>query len=241
MTLSIITGTTGNDSLTGTTGSNSMHGGAGNDMLNGGKGNDHLWGDDGDDVLNAGDDYNPIGKYDGDFLYGGNGNDTLNGGGGSDGLSGDEGDDVLFGKAGNDFLYGGAGNDTLDGGTGIDILYGGTGKDSLTGGAGTDYFYYRDVRESSGNMDTITDFKPGVDKIVLYEMDASTLTPKFNDTFAFIGGRNFTKAGQVRFDSATHILYLNTNGDLAPDCAIYLPDVVITTGANSLQASDFFL
>lgn len=49
--MTIITGTTGNDTLTGGTGDDTLTGGAGNDTLNGGGGQDWLEGGDGNDYL----------------------------------------------------------------------------------------------------------------------------------------------------------------------------------------------
>lgn len=101
-----------------------------------------------------------------DWLAGGNGNDTINGGDGNDTLFGDAGADRLNGGTGHDLLKGGSGNDTLDGGTGRDILWGGAGNDVLTGGADQDKFVF-ETKFGSGNVDTITDFNPAQDTIVI--------------------------------------------------------------------------
>lgn len=199
-------------------------------IVSGSKGSDHsdhLWGGAGNDTISGlgGDD----------FIYCGDGDDSASGGDGSDRLSGNAGNDVLSGDAGNDFLYGDAGNDTLNGGIGIDLLDGGMGKDILTGGSGTDYFHYWYTNESGkgNNMDIITDFMHGVDKIDLHNIDANDQTPLFNDTFTFIGDHDFNRAGQVRFSNG--ILYINSNSDLGYDSAIQLNGVTV------LQSSDFFL
>jgi VCBS repeat-containing protein len=83
----------------------------------------------------------------------GNGGDTAFGG---------DGADSLVGGNGKDFLNGGAGIDHLDGGNGNDILVGGAGDDVLTGGNGTDVF----VMSVDSGRDTITDFRPVIDRIV---------------------------------------------------------------------------
>lgn len=204
-----------------------IYGSSGNDAISGSKGADLIWGGDGNDTIS--------GLSGNDFLYCGNGDDTASGENGSDRLSGNAGNDFLSGNAGNDFLYGDAGNDTLNGGIGIDLLDGGMGKDILTGGAGIDYFHYWYANESGkdADMDIITDFTHGVDKIDLHNIDAKDLTPLFNDTFKFIGEQNFNRAGQVRF--ANGILYININSDLGYDSAIQLNGVTV------LQSSDFFL
>ena len=44
---------------------------------------------------------------------------------------------------------------------------GGTGNDTLTGGAGADKFVFASALNSLTNVDTITDFVSGTDKLVL--------------------------------------------------------------------------
>ena len=61
-------------------------------------------------------------------------------------------------------IDGTAGNDNLVGTSGNDAITGFAGRDTLTGGAGADQFIYTSVLDSG---DTITDFQPGQDKIVL--------------------------------------------------------------------------
>lgn len=103
---------------------------------------------------------------------GGNGNNTLNGTSGRDELKGKNGNDILNGGNGNDTLIGGNGKDTLNGGisndillggNGDDLLNGGQGNDTLTGGKGSDRF----VLAAGAGIDTITDFKDGLDQLAL--------------------------------------------------------------------------
>jgi Ca2+-binding RTX toxin-like protein len=76
-----------------------------------------------------------------------------------------EGDDVGFGSQGNDSISGGLGNDTISGDAGDDSISGGLGDDFLTGGEGADTFVFEEI--TPGEIDTITDFTPGEDKIQL--------------------------------------------------------------------------
>ncbi|WP_165978758.1 M10 family metallopeptidase C-terminal domain-containing protein [Antarcticimicrobium luteum] len=103
-----------------------------------------------------------------DTLLGGASGDTLKGGPGKDVLSGGVGDDRLEGGGGDDILEGGEGDDRLIGGPGDDKLIGGPGDDRLTGGPGADEFHFSALRTVI-NTNRITDFEPGVDKIVIDE------------------------------------------------------------------------
>ncbi|QSJ15323.1 FG-GAP repeat protein [Nostoc sp. UHCC 0702] len=85
-------------------------------------------------------------------------------------FTGTKGRDVLIGTGSNNTIDGKGGNDDISGGAGDDVLVGGTGSDVLTGGAGNDLFVYTSIRDA---RDRITDFSPGVDKIVFTELFAS--------------------------------------------------------------------
>lgn len=115
-----------------------------------------------------------------DVMLGSAGYQNLIGGYGDDTLRGGNGSDILFGYSGidknaknftalftdNDFLDGGAGNDKILGDFGNDVLIGGLGIDTLEGGTGSDRFVF-DAAIGSGNVDILTDFMIGVDKIIL--------------------------------------------------------------------------
>lgn len=64
-------------------------------------------------------------------------------------------------------IVGTAGADSLVGSSGNDAITGFAGRDTLTGGAGLDLFIYASVLDGG---DTITDFQPGQDKIVLTQL-----------------------------------------------------------------------
>src|SRR5262249_23760635 len=80
----------------------------------------------------------------------GNGVDTFDGTGGPSGQ-----------------VFGDAGNDVLGGGGHADRLHGGAGNDKLTGHGGADKFFFDTALNPVTNVDHITDFTAGVDKIVL--------------------------------------------------------------------------
>lgn len=200
----------GADAINGTGNSldNDITGNSNNNTLSGLSGNDSLFGLDGNDSLN-----------------GGNGNDTLDGGSGNDTLSGANGDDTLFGLDDNDALDGGNGNDILDGGSGNDTLIGGAGGDILTGGAGASVTYTAPAHSNGANIDTITDFLNGADKIDLSAIDANSGVGG-NQAFTFIGAAAFSAGvagrGQLRYDSATGSLQGNVNTNTAAEFEIHL-------------------
>ncbi|MDO4249417.1 MAG: family 16 glycosylhydrolase, partial [Neisseria sp.] len=66
----------------------------------------------------------------------------------------------------NNTLQGDAKNNVLDGLAGDDRLAGGLGNDTLTGGDGRDVFVF-DTALGENNIDTIVDFNPGTDMIML--------------------------------------------------------------------------
>ena len=72
-------------------------------------------------------------------------------------IDGDGMNNRLEGMGGNDILSGGANNDTL---------IGGAGDDRMSGGAHADRFVFQAVNSGS-QYDTINNFQPGIDKIVI--------------------------------------------------------------------------
>lgn len=168
------------------------------------------------------------------------GNDKLSGGAGNDTLYGYDGNDKLLGGTGNDTLFGGRGNDNLQGGAGNDVLVGGSGIDVLSGGAGRDVFVYDIAAEAAitggrlrvANLERITDFISGEDKIDLCWIDANSATPGDDAFSRLIVSGDFTAPGQLKFDSASHVLSGNTNADSQADFAILL------VGVNSLSIAD---
>jgi Ca2+-binding RTX toxin-like protein len=120
--------------------------------------------------------------------------------------------DSFDGKGGiSGQIFGEAGNDTLLGGARGDRIHGGDGNDLLTGRAGADRFFFDTTLNAATNVDRITDFKHGVDKIVLSALD-----------FAGIGGPGVLGAGQFfagagAHDVNDHIIYNPNNGFLSYD------------------------
>ena len=230
----------GNDYVSGGANYDFVDGGEGNDQVFGGDGGDLVQGGYGDDLVSgdAGND-STIGGYGNDRLYGGAGNDYMNGGDGDDFMNGQSGNDLMYGYAGADFLIGSTGNDKLFGGLGNDTLDGGVGVDVMTGGAGVDKFVFRALNESLiGSRDAIVDFQHLVDKMDVSFIDARA-TQSGNQAFSYIGGSNFSNAGQIRsvYDAANNrtVVSFNTDNDSAAEMIVNL------TGRITLSSADFIL
>lgn len=135
--MSVLSGTSSNDTLRGGNKSQCIDGLGGNDSIEPGNARDIVFGGAGDDSVQA--------SNGGDTIYGGSGNDVLTGGNSADVLWGGSGDDHLVGANGPDVLRGGAGKDVMEGGNGPDtfiiaaeceavageILRGGAGNDTV--------------------------------------------------------------------------------------------------------------
>ncbi len=150
----------GDDWLFGGVGFDTLFGGSGDDRIWGGNGRDRVYMGDGDDLYSDNAQEGELGR---DTVFGGFGRDTIQGGAGNDHFYGMDGDDVIFARLGDDWLFGGAGKDQLNGGAGRDWLFAGGGADTLTGGAGADVFVFA----SDQQIDWITDFSPGEDRVRL--------------------------------------------------------------------------
>jgi Ca2+-binding RTX toxin-like protein len=151
------------------------------------------------------------GKITGNVFLGG-GNDVYSGIGRASGvISGSGGNDRLTGGAGADFLNGGPDNDLLRGAAGNDKLAGDFGLDTLTGGAGRDRFLFQSALDPVFNVDRITDFAVGVDKIVLGD-----------GLFTRLGADGLLAAarfhvGAAAADASDRIIYNPNNGFLFYD------------------------
>jgi serralysin len=142
------------------------------------------------------------------------------------------------GGSGNDKLTGNAAANTLKGGAGKDVLDGLTGKDALYGGSGADTFIF-DTPISSGNVDTIYDFRPVDDTIRLENAVFPALTK--TGTLA----SSYFHIGRAAHDANDHVIYNNGTGAL-----LYDPDGIGGAAAQKfaqlspgllLKAVDFFV
>jgi Ca2+-binding RTX toxin-like protein len=151
-----------------------------------------------------------VSEVKGQTLHGTETANSLTGNISDDVIYGLGGADNLMGGAGDDHLYGGAGNDKLSGGIGNDILVGGIGADSLEGGMGVDRFVFNDLTVP----DTIRDFRPGVDRIVLDNSVFTALSEGDLNASAFqVVRKNFNPVP----DADDRIIYNQKTGTLSYD------------------------
>ena len=128
--------------------------------------------------------------------------------------------DKLIGGDANDILIGRSGKDVLIGGLGNDRLIGGFGNDILTGGSGKDYFVFNTTPNSKSNIDTITDFVSGTDKLQFSKTIFSALS-----TGVGTGNGKTLPASEFVSDpiatqgttATSHLIYNSTSGGLYYD------------------------
>ena len=150
-------------------------------------------------------------------------------------LTGNTFDNILTGNAANNVLSGLVGNDTLIGDAGNDKLIGGLGLDNLSGGLGNDTFVFDSALNASTNVDVITDFTSGADKL--------QLSAKI---FAKVKGVNFADVFHDTAITDTHvnnyIIYDSSTGIVSYDDGSGAGTAVqfaTLTGLPTLTATDF--
>ena len=164
--------------------------------------------------------------------------------------SGGNGHDRINGNTLNNSLSGNAGKDTLNGGAGVDYLSGNPGDDLLIGGTGNDSFAYitgKAFISSEIGLDTLTDFTPAADKLILSKTTFSALTSIVGNgfsqstDFAIVEDDVFveTSAAFIVYSSSSGSLFYNQNGS-----AIGLgtgSEFTFLAGSPTLTRSDFAL
>ena len=103
------------------------------------------------------------------------------------------------------------GNDHLIGGTHADELSGGPGNDTLTGSLGPDQFVFDAALNASTNVDHVTDFHHGLDKIDLSHAIFGAAGPLGTlKAAAFF-------AGAAAHDASDRVIYNPANGFVSYD------------------------
>jgi hypothetical protein len=124
----------------------------------------------------------------------------------------------IVGQGRNDNIDAGFGFDSVLGGGGNDILDGGGGRDLLAGGAGADRFVFDSYLSAATNIDTILDFTPGEDQIVLDRAIFTTLNPgsRLSSAALRVGPgvvSAATAAERLLYDSSTGTLAYDSDGN----------------------------
>jgi Ca2+-binding RTX toxin-like protein len=249
----LLEGTPRNDKLDAT-----ENGGYGDDRLDGKAGSDTMIGGDGDDTYLVDNPKDVI--IEEDQSEGAAGDDDLVrltastyalpanvehvtvDGRGKANVTGNELNNRFTGNGAVNVFLGSDGNDTLDGGS---------GKDTMTGGEGEDIFIVSSGVKGSKNVDTITDFEAGVDKIYL----SHEIFTKIADAAGFIEENEplsvydadiFLSGEKIKADSSSSYLLYDTktgrvyydadgNGKGAADWFLTL------VGKPNLTADDFYI
>ncbi len=144
------------------------------------------------------------------------------------------------GNALDNSLTGNGNANSLDGGAGNDILAGASGNDTLTGGTGSDTFAFTTPLNAIRNVDTVTDFSSGTDKI--------QLSPAIFRELGFSGAPStaaFFHAGSAAHDADDRIVYDQANGALYYDAdgtgALAAMQFAVLSGSPVLPYTDLLV
>ena len=154
---------------------------------------------------------------------------------------------TILGTVGSDSLKAGDGDDSLSSDAGNDTLVGGAGNDVLTGGDGADWFVL-DAALTAANVDTIKDFVPGTDKIVLSAKIFSKLTGSSAGS-AITAGNLVVGAGATAvakdkddyliYDTTSDLLYYDADGSGSGEPVAFVK--VELTGTTAPALGDFLV
>ena len=132
------------------------------------------------------------------------------------------------------------------------LLDGKGGSDTLTGGTGADSFQFSTALNATTNVDTITDFLPGTDKIRLDGgVLADGVTPAVFGAFSpgvAVAADQLLKvtSGSAALDANDFLIYNTVTGQLYYDrdgngAAAPILFAVLQTHPDTLSASDFIV
>lgn len=188
----------GNDEINGSAENDVLDGWGGNDVLKGSLGDDlYIVGDAGDRIAEKADEGYDTAWASADY--------KLNAHVERGRLTGTEDIDI----------EGNAANNRLIGNSGDNVINGNRGNDLLTGNGGADHFLF-DLKAGKANVDRITDFTVGEDKIVLDEtvfgqLDAGTLDPELFKDIG-VAGAKVDRDDRIIYNSDTGQLFYDRDG-----------------------------
>lgn len=233
---------TGNDdanTLGGNGAANTLTGLGGNDTLIGGAGADILIGGLGDDLYIVADSTDKVTEITGQGTDTVQSSATFNIGGtavetlmltGTAAING-------FGSSIANTMLGNAGANTLSGFGGADVLDGGLGADTLTGGDAADTFRFS-VAPDPGNIDKITDFVSGTDKIALSAAAFNEMPLGALAGAAFhLGTAAHDGDDRVIYDALSGKLWFDEDGDGSAAAVVF----ATVAPATAVAAADFLV
>jgi serralysin len=198
--VNFLRGEGGNDALVALGGNDYLVGGSGNDAMYGGLGNDTYYVDDAGDLASesAGQGADRVAASTSYTLAAGSEIETLE--------AVNLADTAALSLTGNGF------NNTITGNAGANTINGGGGNDTLVGLGGADNFAFTTAL-GAGNVDTISDFLHGVDKIQLDDAVFTGLGLGALSANAFVTGSAAGDADdRIIYNSATGALYFDADG-----------------------------
>jgi Ca2+-binding RTX toxin-like protein len=121
----------------------------------------------------------------------------------------------IIGNSKDNVIWGGQGTSVIDGGAGNDTINSGIFNDTLIGGEGSDVFQFGEDKNWNASTilytDTIKDFEPSLDRIVLNTADFKALKSGFTFEVAkTVKGLDLLKS-QIIYCSENGGLYYNPN------------------------------
>jgi Ca2+-binding RTX toxin-like protein len=146
------------------------------------------------------------------------------------------GNDIFNGKGGTSLaIFCGSGDDHVTAGKGSVDIHVGSGNNTLTGGPGHDHFVFD--HKLAGQIDKITNFNVGADKIVLSEKDFAGLGPHGTLSAAhFHLGAPGNGHAQIDYFKSTGVLEYCPDGNGGPAHVF-----ATLTNHASIGAGDFSL
>jgi hypothetical protein len=138
-------------------------------------------------------------------------------------IKGTANSETIVAGVGADKITGLAGNDTITGGAGIDSISGGAGNDTLTGGADIDYFLFDIAANASSNLDTITDFVSGTDKLQFSKKVFAGLgkaVGNLSDAQFAYSTESLTTTDRIIYNTSTGALYYDADGSGSASSAV---------------------